>query len=144
MNVVIALAAGFLIGYFLQERRITRLKSCMEELRLTVKAQETAFEELLYEFSHRSATSPAASILGLMNVIVPRLTEHLSKLLNSLTAEQALQQKDTITEIHDIIHVDMKWCSTAAANLLNALRDTIRRFGHYQYPIDSQGRSVSK
>lgn len=141
MNVVLAFLIGFGIAYFLQERRIRRFKSTAEELRLIIKAQEKAFEELLYEFSHKSGTSPAASVLGLIGLISSRLKDQFSSLLKALTAEQALQQKGIITEIHEIIHVDLNWCSTAADAWLKAARDTIRRYGHYQYPIDSQGQS---
>ena len=141
MNLLLALGIGFALGFLSREKRVRRLKYLAEERLSIIREQEKAFEELLYEFSHKSGTSPAASVLGLIGLISSRLKDQFSSLLKALTAEQALQQKGIITEIHEIIHVDLNWCSTAADAWLKAARDTIRRYGHYQYPIDSQGQS---
>jgi hypothetical protein len=132
MNVVLAFLVGFGIAYFLQGRRIRRLKSTVDLLKEQIEAQRQAFESMMFDLNHRGEISPAASLVGLINVITHRMTHSLLKPLKERYARQNWYTLDLITELTWIIESDMNIKLAAAERWLEQNRAWLKRYHRFQ------------
>lgn len=136
MNVVLALVIGFAIAYYLQEKRITRLKSYVSRLEEQIEAQREAFESLIYEFNHKTAISPASSVQGMIGLII-YATQRCVKSLRELYGNQDWNTLEIITELDGITQVELPMSYRATVEWLKTIRTVLEKFGPFQFTKDS-------
>jgi len=138
MNVILSLLVGFGIAYFLQERRIRRLKSTVALLKEQIEAQRQAFESMMFEFNHRSSISPAASMVGVITVIIQRMIQSLLRPLKERYGAQNPYTRDIISELEWIVNADLSIALTAGEKWLQTTREWLRQYSRYQYTPGSK------
>lgn len=125
---------GFLILRYYELKRLNTFQKITEEY------YRKKFEDMIYRINHNGAIPDAASIRGLIKLII-LVIERCINLLLDLCARREWNTKSAIEELHGLIHTELKFLEREFEEFNKSVHTILKEYDHLQHEKDENSKN---